>query len=123
MIERNLFRPLAKINTSLLRTEQDIELLKADIGGSTDFVQEMDPAWPHLKPIYALLLKICDSDKISVRSCKLFVSPRFINQLIQLFDTKVPEEACALVACLKTIYSKVSESSEDLTSMVCSYSS
>lgn len=70
MIEKNIFRPLPILKKAGLPGEgvgmEDDELL-------------VDPAWPHLQPVYEFFLQLIVSEGADVKALKVHITPSFIQ--------------------------------------------
>lgn len=99
MIEKNIFRPLPNVKKSNLGL--------AETG--VDQEEEMDPAWPHLQGIYEFFLQLVIHESIEVRSLKVYVTPQFVQDFLELFDSEESVERDYLKNILHKLYAKVSE--------------
>ena len=98
MIEKNIFRPLPNVKKSNLGfTETGI-----------DQEEEMDPAWPHLQGIYEFFLQLVINESVEVRSLKVYVTPQFVQEFLELFDSEESVERDYLKNILHKLYAKVS---------------
>lgn len=99
MIEKNIFRPLPNVKKSNLGfTETGI-----------DQEEEMDPAWPHLQGIYEFFLQLVINESVEVRSLKVYVTPQFVQEFLELFDSEESVERDYLKNILHKLYAKVSQ--------------
>ena len=99
MIEKNIFRPLPNVKKSNLGfTETGI-----------DQEEEMDPAWPHLQGIYEFFLQLVINEAVEVRSLKVYVTPQFVQEFLELFDSEESVERDYLKNILHKLYAKVSQ--------------
>lgn len=98
MIEKNIFRPLPNVKKS--------NLGMAETG--VDQEEEMDPAWPHLQGIYEFFLQLVIHESIEVRSLKVYVTPQFVQDFLELFDSEESVERDYLKNILHKLYAKVS---------------
>ena len=97
MIEKNIFRPLPNVKKSNLGfTETGI-----------DQEEEMDPAWPHLQGIYEFFLQLVINESVEVRSLKVYVTPQFVQEFLELFDSEESVERDYLKNILHKLYAKV----------------
>lgn len=101
MIEKNIFRPLPNVKKSNLGL--------AETG--VDQEEEMDPAWPHLQGIYEFFLQLVIHESIEVRSLKVYVTPQFVQDFLELFDSEESVERDYLKNILHKLYAKVSSPS------------
>jgi serine/threonine-protein phosphatase 2A regulatory subunit B' len=99
MIEKNIFRPLPNVKKSNLGL--------AETG--VDQEEEMDPAWPHLQGIYEFFLQLVIHESIEVRSLKVYVTPQFVQDFLELFDSEESVERDYLKNILHKLYAKVRE--------------
>ena len=107
MIERNIFRPLP------------CGVKKQALGFSETGVEqedEQDPAWPHLQVllclsltqvIYEFTLQLMFHESCDVKLLKPFITPRFIQDFLGLFDSQEAAEREYLKTILHKIYAKV----------------
>jgi serine/threonine-protein phosphatase 2A regulatory subunit B' len=98
MIEKNIFRPLPNVKKS--------NLGMAETG--VDQEEEMDPAWPHLQGIYEFFLQLVIHESIEVRQLKVYVTPQFVQDFLELFDSEESVERDYLKNILHKLYAKVS---------------
>ena len=101
MIEKNIFRPLPNVKKSNLGF--------AETG--IDQEEEMDPAWPHLQGIYEFFLQLVINESVEVRSLKVYVTPQFVQEFLELFDSEESVERDYLKNILHKLYAKVSNNS------------
>lgn len=97
MIEKNIFRPLPNVKKSNLGL--------AETG--VDQEEEMDPAWPHLQGIYEFFLQLVIHESIEVRSLKVYVTPQFVQDFLELFDSEESVERDYLKNILHKLYAKL----------------
>ena len=98
MIEKNIFRPLPNVKkTNLGFAETGI-----------DQEEEMDPAWPHLQGIYEFFLQLVINESVEVRQLKVYVTPQFVQEFLELFDSEESVERDYLKNILHKLYAKVS---------------
>jgi serine/threonine-protein phosphatase 2A regulatory subunit B' len=98
MIEKNIFRPLPNMK-------------KSNIGFSDTGVEqeeEVDPAWPHLQGIYEFFLQLVINEAVDVKSLKVYVTPQFVQEFLELFDSEESVERDYLKNILHKLYAKVS---------------
>ena len=76
----------------------------------------MDPAWPHLQGIYEFFLQLVINESVEVRALKVYVTPQFVQEFLELFDSEESVERDYLKNILHKLYAKVSFSMlSDLT--------
>ena len=98
MIEKNIFRPLPSVK-------------KANLGFAETGVEgddEMDPTWYHLQGIYEFFLQLVINESVEVRSLKVYVTPQFVQEFLELFDSEESVERDYLKNILHKLYAKVS---------------
>lgn len=96
-IERNIFRPLPNIKKSNLGyNETGIEQ-----------EEEIDPAWPHLQGIYEFFLQLVINEAVDVKSLKIYVTPAFVQEFLELFDSEESVERDYLKNILHKLYAKL----------------
>ncbi|CAG9325210.1 unnamed protein product [Blepharisma stoltei] len=101
MIKKNIFRPLPmdkKGGDKLGPGEAQAE------GGDEDMV--IDPAWPHLQGVYEFVFELIICEATDVKSLKVFITPSFIQDFLQLFDSEEPRERDYLKNILQLLYAK-----------------
>ena len=98
MIEKNIFRPLPSVKKSNLNF--------AETG--IDQEEEMDPAWPHLQGIYEFFLQLVINESVEVKQFKGYVTPQFVQEFLDLFDSEESVERDYLKNILHKLYAKVS---------------
>lgn len=98
MIEKNIFRPLPNINKK--------NLAFSETGIEQD--EEIDPAWPHLQGIYEFFLQLVINEAVDVKSLKVYVTPQFVQEFLELFDSEESVERDYLKNILHKLYAKVS---------------
>ena len=97
MIQRNIFRPLPNVKkTNLGMSETGIEQ-----------EDEVDPAWPHLQGIYEFFLQLVINEAVDVKSLKVYVTPQFVQEFLELFDSEESVERDYLKNILHKLYAKV----------------
>ncbi len=97
MIERNIFRPLPNVK-------------KSNLGFSETGVEqeeEVDPAWPHVQGVYEFFLQLVVNDAVDVKSLKVYVTPQFVQEFLELFDSEESVERDYLKNILHKLYAKV----------------
>ena len=98
MIEKNIFRPLPNVKKSNLGFSET----------GIDQEEEMDPAWPHLQGIYEFFLQLVINESVEVHSLKVYVTPQFVQEFLELFDSEESVERDYLKNILHKLYAKVS---------------
>lgn len=66
----------------------------------------LEPAWPHLQPVYNLLIRFIDSPQFDVTRAKLHINEHFVLKLLGLFESEDPRERDYLKTMLHRIYGK-----------------
>lgn len=98
MIEKNIFRPLPILK-------------KAGLPGEGVGMEEeenlVDPAWPHLQPVYEFFLQLIVNEGAEVKSLKVHITPSFIQEFLELFDSEEPREREYLKNILHRLYAKL----------------
>ena len=97
MIEKNIFRPLPNVKKSNLAfSETGIEQ-----------EEEVDPSWPHLQGIYEFFLQLIINEAADVKSLKVYVTPQFVQEFLELFDSEEGVERDYLKNILHKLYAKL----------------
>ncbi len=97
MIEKNFFRPLPSVKKSNLAfSETGIEQ-----------EEEVDPSWPHIQGIYEFFLQLIINEAADVKSLKVYVTPHFVQQFLELFDSEEGVERDYLKNILHKLYAKL----------------
>ena len=78
MIEKNIFRPLPNVKKSNLAFSET----------GVEAEDEVDPAWPHLQGIYEFFLQLVINEAVEVRSLKVYVTPQFVQEFLEIFDSE-----------------------------------
>jgi len=99
MIEKNIFRPLPNVKKASLSMSET----------GVDQEEEMDPAWPHLQGIYEFFLQLVIHELVEVRQLKSYVTPQFVQDFLELFDSEESVERDYLKNILHKLYAKVSQ--------------
>ena len=68
----------------------------------------MDPAWPHLQGIYEFFLQLVINESVEVKCLKVYVTPQFVQEFLDLFDSEESVERDYLKNILHKLYAKVS---------------
>lgn len=97
MIQRNIFRPLPSIKKANLQFK--------DTGIEQE--EEVDPVWPHMQGIYEFFLQLIINDAVEVRLLKVYVTPQFIQEFLELFDSEESIERDYLKNILHKLYAKL----------------
>jgi serine/threonine-protein phosphatase 2A regulatory subunit B' len=100
MIEKNIFRPLPNVNKKNLAFSET----------GMDQEEEVDPAWPHLQGIYEFFLQLVINEAVDVKSLKVYVTPQFVQEFLELFDSEESVERDYLKNILHKLYAKVGTS-------------
>jgi serine/threonine-protein phosphatase 2A regulatory subunit B' len=100
MIQKNIFRPLP------------MDKKGADkLGPSEAGVEEedivIDPAWPHIQGVYEFFFELIITEATDVRSLKVYITPSFVQEFLQLFDSEEPRERDYLKNILHRLYAKL----------------
>lgn len=97
MIEKNIFRPLPSAKKGgLAFSETGIEQ-----------EEEVDPSWPHLQGIYEFFLQLIINEACDVKSLKVYVTPSFVQEFLELFDSEESVERDYLKNILHKLYAKL----------------
>lgn len=97
MIKRNIFRPLPIVK-------------KQGIAGETGMDDDeviVDPSWPHLQPVYEFFLQLIINESVDMKSLRSFISHKFIQEFLELFDSEEPKEREYLKNILHRLYAKL----------------
>ena len=97
MIEKNIFRPLPNCKKSNLNFSET----------GVEAEDEVDPAWPHLQGIYEFFLQLVINEAVEVRSLKVYVTPQFVQEFLELFDSEESVERDYLKNILHKLYAKL----------------
>lgn len=92
MVSLNLFRTLPQSPLKDFDPEED--------------EPNLDLAWPHLQIVYEFLLRFVVSTDTDVKLMKEHVTPDFVLQILQLFNSEDPRERDYLKTILHRIYGK-----------------
>lgn len=96
MIQKNIFRPLPVVKKGTV-AEMGIE----------EEENTVDPSWPHLQPVYEFFLQLIVNDAADVKSLKTFITHKFIQEFLELFDSEEPKEREYLKNILHRLYAKL----------------
>ena len=97
MIEKNIFRPLPNVVRNALDFKET----------GVEQEEEVDPAWPHLQGIYEFFLQLIINEAVEVRSLKVYVTPQFVQEFLELFDSEESVERDYLKNILHKLYAKL----------------
>lgn len=97
MIEKNIFRCLPSIKKS--------NLAFSETGIEAD--EEVDPSWPHLQGIYEFFLQLIINEAVEVKILKGYVTPEFVSEFLELFDSEEAVERDYLKNILHKLYAKL----------------
>lgn len=100
MIKKNIFRPLPM-------DKKSGDKLGPSEGGVEEEEVVIDPAWPHLQGVYEFFFELIICEATDVKSLKVFITPSFIQDFLQLFDSEEPRERDYLKNCLHRLYAKL----------------
>uniref|UniRef100_A0A7S2TWZ1 Serine/threonine protein phosphatase 2A regulatory subunit n=1 Tax=Lotharella oceanica TaxID=641309 RepID=A0A7S2TWZ1_9EUKA len=93
MVTLNLFRNLPpKVHKDMIDPEEEEPVFEA--------------AWPHLQIVYEFFLRFIVSGDLDVRLMRKFITIKFVNNLLGLFDSEDPRERDYLKTILHRIYAK-----------------
>jgi serine/threonine-protein phosphatase 2A regulatory subunit B' len=70
----------------------------------------VDPAWPYLSGIYDFFISLSANGAIDVKLWKPYMTPQFIYNFLELYDSEEPSERDYLKIILHYLYAKVSSS-------------
>ena len=97
MIQINVFRPLPVVKKGNANAEMGLEEEEIPV----------DPSWNHLQPVYEFFLQLIVNDAADVRSLKNFITNKFIQEFLELFDSEEPKEREYLKNILHRLYAKL----------------
>lgn len=97
MIEKNIFRPLPNFKKSNLQFSET----------GVEAEDEVEPSWPHLQGIYEFFLQLVINEAVEVRSLKVYVTPQFVQEFLELFDSEESVERDYLKNILHKLYAKL----------------
>jgi serine/threonine-protein phosphatase 2A regulatory subunit B' len=100
MVQKNIFRPLPM-------DKKSGEKLGASETGVEEEEIVIDPAWPHLQGVYEFFFELIISEATDVKSLKVFITPSFIQEFLELFDSEEPRERDYLKNILHRLYAKL----------------
>jgi len=97
MIKKNIFRPLPVVK-------------KQGLAGETPMEEEeviIDPSWPHLQPVYEFFLQLIINESVDMKSLRSYITHKFIQEFLELFDSEEPKEREYLKNILHRLYAKL----------------
>lgn len=97
MIQKNIFRPLPVVKKQGAAGEM----------GMDDDEVIFDPSWPHLQPVYEFFLQLIINDSDEIKGLKAFITHKFIQEFLELFDSEEPKEREYLKNILHRLYAKL----------------
>ncbi|OMJ76117.1 hypothetical protein SteCoe_24559 [Stentor coeruleus] len=100
MIRKNIFRPLPM-------DKKSADKLGPSETGVEDQDIVIDPAWPHLQGVYEFFFELIVCEVTDVKSIKIYVTPAFVQEFLQLFDSEEPRERDYLKNILHRLYAKL----------------
>ncbi|KAH0622720.1 hypothetical protein JD844_025262 [Phrynosoma platyrhinos] len=92
MISSNIFRTLPPSENPDFDPEEDEPTLEA--------------SWPHIQLVYEFLLRFLESPDFQPSIAKRYIDQKFVQQLLELFDSEDPRERDFLKTVLHRIYGK-----------------
>uniref|UniRef100_A0A8C6ZQE4 Protein phosphatase 2 regulatory subunit B'alpha n=1 Tax=Nothoprocta perdicaria TaxID=30464 RepID=A0A8C6ZQE4_NOTPE len=92
MISSNIFRTLPPSDNPDFDPEEDEPTLEA--------------SWPHIQLVYEFFLRFLESPDFQPSIAKRFIDQKFVQQLLELFDSEDPRERDFLKTVLHRIYGK-----------------
>lgn len=101
MVKKNIFRPLP------MDKKSGDKLGPSEGGGIEDEDIVIDPAWPHLQGVYEFFFELIVCEVTDVKSIKVFITPSFVQEFLQLFDSEEPRERDYLKNVLHRLYAKL----------------
>ncbi|ESO98000.1 hypothetical protein LOTGIDRAFT_201847 [Lottia gigantea] len=66
----------------------------------------LEAAWPHLQLVYEFFLRFLESPDFQPNTAKRYIDQKFVQQLLDLFDSEDPRERDFLKTILHRIYGK-----------------
>uniref|UniRef100_A0A8C5WTZ3 Protein phosphatase 2 regulatory subunit B'alpha n=1 Tax=Laticauda laticaudata TaxID=8630 RepID=A0A8C5WTZ3_LATLA len=91
-ISSNIFRTLPPSENPDFDPEEDEPTLEA--------------SWPHIQLVYEFLLRFLESPDFQPSIAKRHIDQKFVQQLLELFDSEDPRERDFLKTVLHRIYGK-----------------
>lgn len=95
MFARNLFRPIPPPVNPI-----------GEIYDPDEDEPVSEVAWPHMALVYDLFLRFMDSPGFNVAMAKAYIDQKFVQNLLELFDSEDPRERDCLKTTLHRIYGK-----------------
>lgn len=95
MFARNLFRPIPPPVNPI-----------GEIYDPDEDEPVSEIAWPHMALVYDLFLRFMDSPGFNVAMAKAYIDQKFVQNLLELFDSEDPRERDSLKTTLHRIYGK-----------------
>ncbi|EPQ07105.1 Serine/threonine-protein phosphatase 2A 56 kDa regulatory subunit alpha isoform [Myotis brandtii] len=92
MISANIFRTLPPSDNPDFDPEEDEPTLEA--------------SWPHIQLVYEFFLRFLESPDFQPSIAKRYIDQKFVQQLLELFDSEDPREHDFLKTVLHRIYGK-----------------
>ncbi|XP_019371975.1 PREDICTED: serine/threonine-protein phosphatase 2A 56 kDa regulatory subunit alpha isoform [Gavialis gangeticus] len=92
MISSNIFRTLPPSDNPDFDPEEDEPTLEA--------------SWPHIQLVYEFFLRFLESQDFQPSIAKRYIDQKFVQQLLELFDSEDPRERDFLKTVLHRIYGK-----------------
>ncbi|KAG8521239.1 Acetyl-CoA carboxylase 2 [Galemys pyrenaicus] len=92
MISANIFRTLPPSDNPDFDPEEDEPTLEA--------------SWPHIQLVYEFFLRFLESPDFQPSIAKRYIDQKFVQQLLELFDSEDPRERDFLKTVLHGIYGK-----------------
>lgn len=100
MVRKNIFRPLPM-------DKKSADKLGPSETGVEDEDIVIDPAWPHLQGVYEFFYGLIICEVTDVKSIKVYITPAFVQEFLQLFDSEEPRERDYLKNILHRLYAKL----------------
>ena len=100
MVQKNIFRPLP------MNKKGADKLSPSETGNDEEDIL-VDSAWPHLQGVYEFFFELIICGATDVKSLKMFVTPSFVQEFLQLFDSEEPRERDYLKNILHRLYAKL----------------
>jgi len=109
---KSTFSELSQIKVISINIVIDHKVLFIVVSKKTSSVDpdeeepHLEEAWPHLQLVYELLLKFVMTPHIQSAVIVHNITPSFIKQMLDLFDSEDPRERDYLKTILHRIYGK-----------------
>jgi serine/threonine-protein phosphatase 2A regulatory subunit B' len=97
MITNNLFRSLTSVKKPSLETTET---------GNPPEEEEVDDTWVHLYGVYQFMFTLIRSPVIETEVFRPYISKKFLQQFLDLFDTEIVEERFFLKLILHFMYQR-----------------